>query len=46
MKSAGQAGMCLETFILRNQFYILAFSLTKWNHLIGAMTNFVQGTIH
>ena len=43
MKSAGQAGMCLETFILRIQFYIPAFSLTKRNHLIGAMTNLYKG---
>ena len=46
MKSARQAGMCLETFILRIQFYIPAFSLTRRNHLIGAMKKFVQGTIH
>ena len=29
MKSAGQAGMSLETFILRIQLYIPAFYLTR-----------------
>ena len=42
MKSAQQAGMSLETFTLRIQLYIPAFSLTNRKLLTGAMTNFVQ----
>ena len=42
MKSARQAGMSLETFILRIQLYIPAFSLTRKKPLTVAMTNFVQ----
>ena len=42
MKSARQPGMSLETFILRIQLYIPAFSLTRWKPSTGAMTNFEQ----
>ena len=42
MKSAWQAGMSLETFVLGIQFYIPAFSLTRRKLLAGTMTNFVQ----
>ena len=42
MKSARQAGISLETFILRIQLYIPAFSLTRKRPIAGAMTNFVQ----
>ena len=33
--------MSLETSILRFQFYIPAFSLTRQKPLTGAMTNFL-----
>ena len=42
MKSAWQAEMSLEIFILRIQLYISAFSLTIWKTLASSMTNFVQ----
>ena len=38
MKSAWQAEMSLEIFILRIQLYISAF----WKTLTSSMTNFVQ----
>ena len=37
-----QARMSLETFTLRIQLYIPAFSLTRRKPLMSAMTNFVQ----
>ena len=42
MKSAWQAEMSLEIFILRIQLYISAFSLTIWKTLASSVTNFVQ----
>ena len=42
MKSAREARMSLETFILRIQLYIPAFSLTRRKPLAGTMTNFLQ----
>ena len=42
MKSGRQAGKSLETFILRIQLYIPAFSLTRRKPLTAAMTYFVQ----
>ena len=42
MKSSRQAGMLLETIILRIQLYIPVFSLSRQKPLTAAMTTFVQ----
>ena len=42
MESARQAGLSLETFILRIQLYIPVFCLKRGKPLARAMKNFVQ----